>query len=104
MDVTLRVTGLQSFFDPEHIFSAYDIQKWKPAPDLFLHAAEKMKAQPNRTIVVEDTISGVQGALNANIDVIAYNPKKEPQLQIDGVHSFESMTDISAFLGSQGVL
>jgi HAD superfamily hydrolase (TIGR01509 family) len=103
MDVTLRVTGLQAFFNSKHIFSAYDIQKWKPDPHLFLHAAHQMNVHPDRTLIVEDTISGVQGALNAKMDVVAYNPKHESNLQVEGVLSFESMLEISAYLESQGV-
>ena len=34
MDLTLKVTGLIKYFEEEAIFSAYDIQKWKPEPDL----------------------------------------------------------------------
>jgi beta-phosphoglucomutase-like phosphatase (HAD superfamily) len=41
----------------------------KPAPDLFLYAAEKMGVQPPRTLVIEDSVSGVQAARAAGMMV-----------------------------------
>lgn len=52
------------------MFSAYQINKWKPDPALFLHAAQTMGHDPEDTIVVEDSVSGVQAARNANMRVI----------------------------------
>jgi len=52
------------------MFSAYEVGKWKPDPALFLHAAASMGHNPEDCIVVEDSISGVQAARNANMRVI----------------------------------
>ena len=68
----LRITGLSQYFQNGNIFSAYDIQKWKPDPGLYLHAAEKMGYKPSDCIVVEDTIHGVKAALSAGMKVIGY--------------------------------
>lgn len=52
-------------------FSAYEIQRWKPDPALFLHAAAQMDTTPATSIVVEDSTSGVEAAVAAGMRVIA---------------------------------
>ena len=56
----------------ENIFSAYQIQKWKPEPDLFLHAARTMGFAPHECAVVEDSISGVEAGIAGGFDVYAF--------------------------------
>ena len=69
----LDVTGLTQFFN-ERYFSAYDVDSWKPEPDLFLHAAASMGFDRDHCIVVEDSVVGVQAAQAAGMRVVAYNP------------------------------
>ncbi len=57
--------------DGHAIFSAYDVGVWKPEPDLFLHAARTMGADPDACIVIEDSASGVVAARRAGMRVIA---------------------------------
>ena len=71
MATTLGKTGLASRFEGRR-FSSLDVGKPKPAPDLFLYAAAKMGFTPSRTIVVEDSPLGVQGASSAGMTVIGY--------------------------------
>lgn len=68
---SLDSTGLMSFFG-ENIFSSSMVKRGKPAPDLFLHAAEKMGVDPAHCIVVEDSPFGVQGAVAAGMAVIGF--------------------------------
>lgn len=56
--LSLDVTGLRAHFG-DRIYTAQMVRHGKPAPDLFLHAAEQMGAQPARTLVIEDSASGV---------------------------------------------
>jgi len=51
---------------------SYDIKKWKPLPDLYLHAAQKMGVAPSKCIVVEDSLAGVQAAKAAGMFVYGY--------------------------------
>jgi HAD superfamily hydrolase (TIGR01509 family) len=60
-----RKVGIDGFFDDSTLFSAEDVGRGKPAPDLFLHAAREMGAAPERCVVVEDSPLGVQAALAA---------------------------------------
>lgn len=59
--LSLALTGLDRFFGDD-IFSAQQVANGKPAPDLFLFAAENMLTTPDRAVVVEDSVYGVQGA------------------------------------------
>ncbi|MEU0859846.1 HAD family hydrolase [Streptomyces griseofuscus] len=67
-----RTTGLDRWFQEERIFSSQDVGKGKPAPDLFLYAAERMGVAPGRCAVVEDSPLGVQAAVAAGMDVYGF--------------------------------
>ncbi|MEV8395783.1 MULTISPECIES: HAD family hydrolase [unclassified Streptomyces] len=67
-----RKTGLSRWFEDSVIFSAQDVGRGKPAPDLFLHAAERMGVAPERCAVVEDSPLGVRAARAAGMDVYAF--------------------------------
>ncbi len=68
---TLSRTGLYQRFAP-NIFSASQVSRSKPAPDLFLFAAQKMAVAPSRCLVVEDSISGILAARAAGMTVIGF--------------------------------
>ena len=68
---SLGLTGLLPHFDP-HIFSATQVARGKPAPDLFLFAAERMQAAPDACLVIEDSVAGVQAAVAAGMRVIGF--------------------------------
>lgn len=78
MRVTLGATGLWARFDGRR-FSATEVPRPKPAPDLFLHAAASMGFPPDRTIVVEDSALGVEGATAAGMAVIGYAELMPPE-------------------------
>lgn len=68
VSLSLDVTGLAPHFGG-HLYTAQMVRHGKPAPDLFLHAAGKMQASPSRTLVIEDSVSGVQAARAAGMMV-----------------------------------
>ncbi|MFK8030430.1 MAG: HAD-IA family hydrolase [Gammaproteobacteria bacterium] len=70
---SLSLTGLDQFFG-YNIFSAYEINSWKPDPGLFLHAAKAMNVFPCDCIVIEDSEVGLLAAEAAGIQSIHYNP------------------------------
>jgi HAD superfamily hydrolase (TIGR01509 family) len=72
IDLALEATGLDTFFLPEHRFSAAQVAKGKPAPDLFVHAATAMGIDPTACIVIEDSIHGVRGARTAGMRVLGF--------------------------------
>ena len=71
MHFTLRLTGLWDLFDGR-IFSAAQVPRGKPFPDLFLHAAISMNVQPFDCVVVEDSVPGVRAARSAGMRALAY--------------------------------
>jgi HAD superfamily hydrolase (TIGR01509 family) len=68
----LTCAGLYDVLAP-HIFSASQVKRGKPAPDLFLFAAEQMAAAPERCIVIEDSVPGVTGAVAAGMTVLGFH-------------------------------
>jgi HAD superfamily hydrolase (TIGR01509 family) len=69
---SVRLGGFEEFFPDHKIFTAMQVKNPKPAPDLFLHAAEKMQAAPSKTLVLEDSETGVKAAIAAGMDVIGF--------------------------------
>ena len=69
--VSLETTDLIRFFEP-HLFSANEVPHGKPAPDLFLYAAAKMRVAPSECIVVEDSAAGVAAARAAGMTPIGF--------------------------------
>ncbi|MGK2877825.1 MAG: HAD family hydrolase [Solirubrobacterales bacterium] len=69
---TLGLTGLRELFDDDAIFTAYEVPRGKPFPDLFLHAAAARGADPKNTAVVEDTDIGVTAAVAAGMTAFGY--------------------------------
>jgi len=68
----LDSTGLARFFDDGALFSAADVAAGKPAPDLFLHAADRMGARAGDCVVIEDSPLGVTGAVAAGMTVLGF--------------------------------
>lgn len=68
----LELTKQIQFFKKEHIFTSAQVQRSKPAPDLFLFAADQMGYAPKDCLVIEDSVAGIQAACEAGIDAIAF--------------------------------
>ncbi|MBP0115110.1 MULTISPECIES: HAD family hydrolase [Bradyrhizobium] len=68
VSLSLDVTGLRAHFG-DRLYTAQMVRHGKPAPDLFLHAAENMRSPPSRTLVIEDSVSGVQAGKAAGMTV-----------------------------------
>ncbi|TIO61169.1 MAG: HAD family phosphatase, partial [Mesorhizobium sp.] len=73
IEFMLEKVRLLPFF-AGRIFSGLDIpsKKTKPAPDVFLYAAEQLGANPKNTFVIEDSVHGVTGARTAGMRVIGF--------------------------------
>ena len=98
--LSLGLTGLDSLFRDGAVFSAYSVANGKPAPDLFLHAARAMGAQADGCVVVEDTPSGVRGAVAAGMRVLGYSADSDEQALRDaGAEIFHALERLPRLLG-----
>lgn len=70
--VILEVTGLAEFMDG--LAGSEDVERGKPAPDVFLLAAERIGVAPERAVVVEDAAAGVLGAHRAGMVAVGVGP------------------------------
>ncbi|MGW0082522.1 HAD family hydrolase [Streptomyces sp. NPDC003393] len=93
-----RTTGLDRWFGEERIFSSQDVGRGKPAPDLFLYAAERMGVEPVRCLVVEDSPLGVEAAAAAGMDVFGFTGMT-PASRLDGATQlFATMEELADLL------
>jgi HAD superfamily hydrolase (TIGR01509 family) len=68
LETSLRATGLAGYFANRR-FTASEVEKGKPAPDLFLHAAHRMGGRPETSLVIEDSEMGILAARAAGMEV-----------------------------------
>jgi HAD superfamily hydrolase (TIGR01509 family) len=68
---SLRIVGYARLFEP-NVFSAAQVARGKPHPDLFLHAAARMNAKPRDCLVIEDSAPGVIAAHRAGMNVFGF--------------------------------
>ena len=68
----LELTGLLDRFGQNNLFSAAMVARGKPAPDLFLYAAQRLGAQPSRCLVVEDSPAGIEAVCAAGMTAIGF--------------------------------
>ena len=89
-------TGLLPLFDG-NVFSARELpsHKPKPAPDIFLYAAEKMGADPANSFAIEDSVHGITGAKRAGMRVIGFT---------GGAHSWPGHADALTEAGAETVI
>ena len=98
IEIKLRLTGLWERF-AGRIVSAADVEHGKPAPDLFLLAAERMGVEPTVCAVIEDSPFGIQAAHAAGMRVLAYSGGIMPADRLRGADIvFEDMRILPEFL------
>jgi len=69
---SIRLSGLDVYFPEEKIFTKIQVERPKPAPDLFLFAASNMNVDPAVTTVIEDSEAGVSAGVAAGMNVIGF--------------------------------
>ncbi|AVA24028.1 HAD family hydrolase [Rhizobium sp. NXC24] len=102
----LKLTDLYDYFSP-NVFSASQVSRGKPAPDLFLFASERMNASPDNCLVIEDSVAGVQAAVAAKMRVIGFVGGShcpfghaEKLLEAGAIRTFSQMTALPEILSS----
>ena len=101
MRTTLTLAGLIVRFEGR-MFSALDVPRGKPAPDLFLHAAEAMGALPARTVVVEDSPVGIQAARAAGMAAFGYAARTDERVlrEAGAAAVFRGMAELPELLST----
>ena len=102
----LRQANLLDRFAP-HIFSAAEVQRGKPAPDLFLFAAQRMGIAPERCIVIEDSLAGITAARAAAMTPVGFaggchcGPDHADKLRRTGARTvFMTMASLAEYLSA----
>ncbi len=95
---SLEITGLSKYFG-ENLFSSYEINSWKPEPDLFLFAANKMGFIPSECVVIEDSLLGIQAGLVAQMNTLLFDPTSL-QTEIKNVPIFSRMSELQNLISS----
>ncbi|MFD7750432.1 HAD family hydrolase [Streptomyces sp. NPDC059698] len=93
-----RRTGIDQWFEDEWIFSSEDVGRGKPAPDLFLYAAERMGVAPERCVVVEDSPLGVEAARAAGMDVYGFTSMMPADRLVGVTGHFSDMSQLPGLL------
>ena len=89
----MLVLGLMKYFD--FLVTAEDVEHIKPAPDLFLAAAEKTEAAPQECLVVEDSLNGLKAGLNAKMRVLVVPNEVTRHCAFEGQYRIEnSLADV----------
>jgi HAD superfamily hydrolase (TIGR01509 family) len=98
---SLGLVGLLERFG-DRIYSVDDVERGKPAPDIFLYAADQMGFEPRRCAVVEDSVSGVTAGLAAGMRVFAFagGVTSESKLSLDGAWVFRHMRELPGLLSA----
>jgi HAD superfamily hydrolase (TIGR01509 family) len=103
MTLTLGLTGLYERF-AGRIFSADEVERGKPDPDLFFYAAERMGVVPERCVVIEDSPWGVAAAVAAGMSALGYAADADPGaaaiLRDAGAIVFTEMVELPELLAS----
>jgi len=101
MHMTLGASGLLPLVE-DVLFSAWMVERGKPAPDLFLHAATTLGFKPERCAVVEDSVTGAEAGRAAGMRVFGYaaDPLTDAKgLEAAGARVFDDMRALPALMG-----
>ena len=96
----LTITGLIQNFE-NRIFSSYEINSWKPDPEIFIHACNQMGFKKEECIVIEDSVAGVIAGVKGGFKVFALaNENNAQDLRDEGAtvfYNYEELETILAF-------
>ena len=96
--LSLTTTGLIRYFG-NNIFSCFEIQKWKPEPDIYLHAAKQMNFSPKNCVVIEDSEPGIKAARAGGFDVYGFTiPENKNKFEELGATVFFRMDELFKLL------
>lgn len=90
VEAMLAATGLRGYF--QVVVTVEDVERGKPAPDLYERACQQLRVDPQRTVAFEDSRTGAQAARQAGCTVIGVSDDPENRLEVDlRVSSFDEI-------------
>ncbi len=95
IDAVLNLQNIRQHFSA--VISSSDVDQGKPAPDIFLRAAQELEIPPQETCVIEDSEAGIEAGIRAGMYVIAITnslPRERLQSAHQTVDSYEEIRDI----------
>ncbi len=102
MEHSLGNTGMLAHFTGK-LFSGYDIQCWKPEPDIMFHAAANMGVDVTRAILVDDSRAGAEAGIAAGMQVYYFcADDHNPPITHPNVTSFTSLSELPALWRQRG--
>ena len=103
MELTLGLTGLRPLFEGR-MYSASEVARGKPWPDLFVYAARSMGAEPSRCAVIEDSIYGARAAIAAGMICYGFagSLTRRADLEATGATVFDTMAELRSLLLGTG--
>ncbi|MEN9560284.1 MAG: hypothetical protein RLZZ502_1495 [Pseudomonadota bacterium] len=102
VELQLAKVALMPYFEGR-IFSGHEMPRSKPAPDVYLAAAQALRVDPSRCAVVEDTVTGVKAGVAAGCTVFAYAPTGEAAslLAAGASQAFSDMLHLPSLLSQK---
>jgi beta-phosphoglucomutase-like phosphatase (HAD superfamily) len=97
IDEVLVIKNLRSYFSA--VVSSQDVAKGKPAPDIFLRAAELIGKKPEECVVIEDSVAGVEAGRAAGMQVIAITNSFKAEKLGRADHIVRNYEEIERLLG-----
>lgn len=102
MQHSLGLTGMLPYFH-DRLYSGYDIQHWKPEPELMYHAARQMGVPVENCILVDDSEAGAMAGVAAGIPVFYYcADAHNPTIDHPLVTTFTDMAQLPALWQQKG--
>ena len=99
IDIVLNRLNIKQYFDV--ITNGNEIKRGKPAPDIFIKTAKKLKVDPAECIVLEDSMHGVNAAKDAGMSCIGYiNPNSGLQDLTNADHTVSDLTEVIDIINS----
>jgi HAD superfamily hydrolase (TIGR01509 family) len=91
---SLESAGIANFFDNNFIFTYKNVKVGKPAPDIFIYAAQQLGVQPEECLVIEDSAIGATAAKAAGMDFAIISPNREPLDEIKKLQPHSIIQDM----------
>lgn len=93
---SMRLSGLAPWFG-EHLYSAFHFKSWQPEPGLLLAACRALQVEPEQTIRVDDSVSGVMAGIKAGMQVWYFTTRPDVAVAShSAVHLFSEMKALPA--------